>query len=82
MAGKSVSLSDASITWVKAIQLKNRINFSQALEKIVHEHKAAYPTERRRLLVLQLRNAAMTLCLEHDILEEAILTWVKEAIHK
>lgn len=76
MPTKTFNLSIASLSYVESLPGKNE---SSKLDNLILEHRGLSPQIRKQEALEQLRQAASKLALEHEIEQEAIVSYVMAA---
>ena len=76
MPAKTFNLSMAALSYLESLPAKN---LSAALDNLILEHRGLSPTIKKQKALGLLRQAALELAQDHDIAQEAIVSYVIEA---
>ena len=77
MPTKTFSLSSAALAYLETIKGKNP---SVVMNNLVLEHRGLSPSIKKQEALLKLREAAWKLATDHDLEQEAIISYVIAAI--
>lgn len=78
ITNKSVSFSKESLDYIQEKAKNNQTNFSVSLGLIIQQHRKLNKEIEKQENLKQLRNSALQLWKEHEIPQEAIISWVRD----